>query len=136
MNRPGPGNCRGFTLVEAMICLVIAGLAFAGTAQIIGSGGRLSTINRTDFYAANALRQEAEALRNTSFDTVAAMDGATFTNDQIDKLNDGSGGIAVADSFGSDIKKVTLSVSWTAKNGADRSKSLTTYVTRSGINGA
>lgn len=128
---------KGFTLVEVMMTVFLAVTTVAAVGASLGSGAWMATDNRSRLYAISALREEMEVIRNTSYDTVVGWGASSsFTNAQLTKLQNGSGTIAVGSSFGNDIKKITLSVAWSTRNGATRTQSMTTYFCRKGLNGA
>lgn len=126
----------GFTLVEVLICFVISMIAFASAALVLQHGGSIVAINKEKLCAMNALRQELEDLRNTNFNTVSGLNNQNFTNTQMDQLIDPVGTIAISNGSGNDIKEVCLSITWEARNGRSFSDSVTTYITRRGVNGA
>ena len=128
---------KGYTLVETMASIGIGLLIISAVGSTMDAGIFAATDNRSRLYATNALREEMETLRRTSFDTIAAYGtNSTFTNAQVAHLENGSGTRGIADSFGADIKKATLTVSWTSRRGQALSQSITTYVTRKGLNGS
>ncbi len=126
----------GYTLVETVVSVALAGIAITALMLSMSSGIYFSDDNHLRQYALNALREEIEIVRTAAFDDVEDMDGDAFTNDQIDKLREGSGAIDVADSLGDDIKVVTLTVSWETRGGATKTESLTTRISRVGLNRA
>ena len=127
---------KGYTIVETMISIGIGIVVIAAIGSTLDAGIFTAADNRSRLYATNALREEIEVLRQTSYDTIAGYASSTsFTNAQVTHLSGGSGTLNVASSFGADIKKVTLTVSWTGRHGPTLSQSLTTYVTRKGLNG-
>lgn len=127
---------KGFTLVEVMVTLVLAVMTITAVGAALDNGIRLTADNRSHLYALNALREQMEVLRNTSFTTISGYASSTsFTNTQLAKLQNGTGTLAIANGAGADIKKVTLTVSWTLKNGSTRTESVTSYITRQGLNG-
>jgi hypothetical protein len=128
----------GLSILEVMIAVTIGTLIFGSIAAAMRSGNLLAMENRARLYAMNGLREELEFLRgmgNSEFDAIDAMDGSTFSNAQIVKLNGGIGSRDIDASFGADIREVTLAVSWTARSGQAAAETLTTRITRRGING-
>ncbi len=130
-------NQKGYTLVETMASIGIGVLIISAVGSTMDAGIFAATDNRSRLYSTNALREEMETLRRTSFDTIVAYGASsTFTNAQVTHLNAGSGTRGIIDSFGADIKKVTLTVSWTSRRGQSLNQSITTYVSRKGLNGS
>ncbi len=128
---------KGFTLVEVMISAAIGLLVISSIGIVLDNGILMSTDDRSQIYALSALEEEIETLRRTSFDTLVGYGAtSTFTNAQVAKLTSGTGTRSVAAGLGSDMKKVTLTVQWRSRNGRTISEKLTTYISRSGVNGS
>lgn len=128
----------GLTILEVMIAVSIGTLVIGSIVAVMRSGQLLAGDNRCRIYAMNGLREELEFLRgmgDSEFDTIDALDGTTFSNGQIVKLDTGSGSRDIDASFGADIRKVTLTVTWNSRSGRTLAESLTTRITRRGING-
>lgn len=82
--------------------------------------------------ATQICQEEVERIRNLSFDTIVGL-GTTFTNDKLSRLPSGQGVRAIEASVGNDIKKLTVSVTWTYR-GQSLRKDVVTLVTRMGVN--
>ena len=128
---------KGYTLVETMISIGIGILVIAAVGSTLDAGIFTAVDNRSRLYATNALREELETMRHTNFDTMVGYGASSsFANAQVTHLQGGSGTRNIANSFGSDIKKITLTVSWTSRQGRTLSQSLTSYISRKGLNGS
>ena len=136
----GRSGQTGSTLIETLVSVTIAAIAMVSLAMTMGSGIYFSDDNHLRQYALNALRAEIETLRTASYDTVAGLDGSGFqdsrANEELARLREANGSISVADSFGGDIKTVTLTVTWLSKGDHQFTESLSTFITRKGINRA
>ena len=128
-----PKGERGYTLLEVLIAVGIATIAFTSMGFILSNGFLLASDNRQNLYSVNALREQIETIRTTDYDSIT---NGTFANAQLAKLPSGAGTVTIASSFGPDIKVVTLTVSWTSRSGRTITESATTSVTRIGINRA
>ena len=127
-------NQKGHTLVETMAASAIGAMVIASIATSMNVGTTIAKNNHARLLASSALMQQVETLRSTDFDTVLAL-GNTFTNTQVTSLPGGSGTLAIANDFNStDIRKVTATVSWTADGGRPMSSSITTLISRKGLN--
>ena len=130
-------NQKGYTLVETMISVALGTLVIAAIGSTLDAGIFTAVDNRSRLYATNALREELETLRRTNFDTMVNYGASSsFSNAQVTHLDGGSGTLAIASSLGSDIKKITLTVAWTSRKGQALSQSITTYISRKGLNGS
>ncbi|HXV19038.1 MAG TPA: prepilin-type N-terminal cleavage/methylation domain-containing protein [Candidatus Omnitrophota bacterium] len=128
---------KGYTLIEALICVMIGTIAIASMGFSLANGFWMADENRAHMYALNALRKEVENVRGMDYDAVVALGGtSTFTDTggPLSKLPSSTGTRIIQNSFGDDIKKITFRVSWTARSGRTLTESLTTYVSRVGIN--
>ncbi len=115
--------------------ILLATLAFASMAFVLNNGFRTAAENRTRMYAENAIREEMEIIRSMTYSSIAALgDGSSFNNAQLGKLDQATGVRGIANAFDSNIKKITLTVTWTAPSGRVLTQSITTFVTQGGIN--
>ncbi len=126
----------GFTLVEVLLASVLAIVALTAVGLLItDSGVFASRNNRSNVYALNAVREQIEDIRNTNFDTLIGYGSPySFTNAQLAMIPGAIGSVVLADAAGSDIKKITVSVTWVGAKGESLSTSATTQISRSGIN--
>ena len=133
---------KGFTLVEVCAAVVIGSLSIVSLGYAIDCSYMLQVDNRANIYAEEAVRKEIEILRNTSIDSVAAVGVTTTvtssTISEIAKLKSASMNYAVAaavtgDATGTNIKKITVTVTWTGGLGTTYTQSGTTYMSRAGV---
>ena len=130
-------SSKGYTLLEALIAVAIATIAFTSMGYILSHGFLIADENRGRLYALNALREEQEVVRGMAYDdSFLALGGPrTFTSWDPTKFLGATGSLTVATlGLGPDIKKVTLTVTWTTRNSRTLAESVTTYVARIGIN--
>ena len=133
---------KGFTLVEVMLTVFIGVTGLCAVGYIMSdSGTYLARDNRARIYSLNTIRDEIENLRNTSYDTMVGY-GSSFSFTSTDvpglaKIPGATGTVTSADYLSSSfIRKVTVTVSWTGARGQSLSNSITTLMTKTGINGA
>ena len=127
---------KGDTLAEALIAVLIIGICLI---SIVASffGGLVFFDRMKELSAAILSAQEKmEAIRNMPFNNILALP-ATF-NDPADflYLRSPTGTIAVTDMSGtapSNMAQVTVTVSWTSRQGGTLSRSLSALITRGGI---
>ncbi|MEJ2745727.1 MAG: prepilin-type N-terminal cleavage/methylation domain-containing protein [bacterium] len=121
---------RGMTLVEIVVSLLLAGIAFTAIASALTTGLATLRASRETEIAVQAAQQEMENMRNMP---IGGIDSHSFSVPAL-KTN----GTVVVDTESTatnDIqKKVTVNVSWTSKT-RDMNVNLVTYMTENGING-
>ncbi len=130
--RKKTGN-RGFTLLESLAASLILALGLF----VLGGAfyTQLSFINqaREKTIAALAAQEEVETIRGLSFDAVLNL-GPTFTASGFAYLNNPVGTITVDDIYGnSNVRRVSVTVSWTSLKGVASQRDLVTLVSRNGI---
>ena len=136
---------RGVTLIEAVIATLIMALGLFVVGTAIYSQFTSLNQNREKAIATLAAQGEIEFLRGQPFDNIVTR---SFYRDEAPGLaylhygtGDGKGDIIVdsvavnPDGFSgtSDIKKVSVIVSWNSVNGNTLTRRLATFVTHSGI---
>src|SRR3989338_10935522 len=90
---------HGYTVLETLISASIGALVIAGIMMGLSGGTVISTDNRSQLYAVNAIREEIETLSRTNFDNVAGYGASTaFTNSQLTKIQNSSGTRTISDS--------------------------------------
>ena len=116
----------GFTLIEIVFSILIAGTALAGLALAFSTGLASIKATRETSIAIQAAQQEIENIRNTPFDAIQTH-GFSVPPLETD-------GTVVAESLEADMKKVSINISWISGSGRGMSKDLLTFITRNGIN--
>ena len=125
---------RGVTLIESVIAALIMaiGLFVVGTA-IYSQFSSLNQ-NREKAIATLSAQEEIENIRGMSFDSILAL-GSSFTSSGFDYLNNPSGALVIDSIYGSsNIKRISVTVSWDSITGGSLNRKLVTIVTRGGIN--
>ena len=123
----------GFTLIEVLITMLILGVVLMALITCFIYGFNVLTRTRQTAIAAQCVQKELEAIRNMSFSQVSAL-GTSWTHQSLAKLENAQGALSVQDSgLGNDIKKLTVSVTWTYRRRNMRDE-IVTYITRDGIN--
>jgi len=126
-------NKQGFTITEAVAATIILGIGVF----IIGSAffQEYYTINklREITLATLAAQEEIENIRGMTFDAVSSL-GTSFTASGFTYLKNPTGTLKVDDIYNdTNIRRVSVAVSWHSLSGQTLTKSLVTLVTRSGI---
>lgn len=133
---------EGYTLIETLVSLLIGMIAFAGLTIGLNSGYLTATDTRYHIYAQNAVREELETIREADYDAIVALGDVVVDsgegNDQLNMIPGAQGSRTWADVPGADenIKKVTITVTWPSRSGRELSHSISTNITRNGLNGS
>lgn len=128
------GNRRGFTLIEAFVSTLILALSLFIVGLAIYAEFPIINQNREKAIATLAAQQEIENIRGMSYDTILAL-GSSFTTESFSYLENPTGTLTVDSIFGDpDIRRVSVTVSWSSMAGGTMQKNLVTMVTRNGIN--
>lgn len=124
---------KGFTLIEALAVAVILSIGLmAVAAAFIGELSVLSH-EKNSAIATLSAQEEIESIRGMTFDDILAL-GPTFTSNGFVYLKDPVGTLTVDNIYGdNNIRRVTVTVSWSHMSGTTRQRTLATLVTRSGI---
>jgi prepilin-type N-terminal cleavage/methylation domain-containing protein len=127
-------NNNGFTLLEIMFAVLIVGIALVGIALAFSRSSIFITEIRQTSVATQAAQEEIEIIRDMDFDNILAL-GSSFTAAGFSSLNNPIGTLTVDNPYGTaDMRRVTVTVTWTSPEGRTLSRSLVTLVTRDGIN--
>jgi prepilin-type N-terminal cleavage/methylation domain-containing protein len=118
---------RGMTLMEVIISILLAGLVLTGLATALTWS--LSTIraSRESAAALQAAQQEIEQMRNSPFD---AVDTHTFPVPELDV--EGSVVVETGGEY-TDMKKVSVKITWVSGSQRNMHVNLATYITKDGI---
>ena len=132
LDRKAKKQEQGFTLVEVLLTIMILAVALTALLSVFIYGFHLlSRMNQVSL-ATQAVQEEAEYVRTLSYDDILTL-GSSFTHENLSELENGQGTLTLEDSEGEDIKKLSVSVSWTYR-GRSLQKDVVTYVTREGVN--
>lgn len=140
---------HAFTLVEVIIAVAIMAVMFVSLYLGIAFGFRVSRSERENLRATQIILERMEGIRLFRFDqlTDTNLNPLTFTKTYYpDALGGQSQGITYNGtvtvdtnitldppaSYGSQMEKVTVQLSWVSE-GVPRSRSISTYVSRNGI---
>ncbi|MGB8953359.1 MAG: prepilin-type N-terminal cleavage/methylation domain-containing protein [Candidatus Aminicenantales bacterium] len=122
----------GFSLIEILVAIVILATVLMTLVTVFVYGFNVISRTRQVALATQIAQEEVEIIRNMPFDDILNL-GTTFTNDKISRLHNGQGALALENSEGNDIKKLTVSITW-AYRGQTQRKDVVTLITREGIN--
>lgn len=122
---------EGFSLIEVLIAMTILGIMSMTLIAVLVHGFNLLSRTKQINLATQVCQEQVELIRNKPFDSILNL-GTTYTNDKLTSLPDGQGAQALESSVGADIRKLTVSVSWSFR-GQTMRKDVVTLITRSGI---
>lgn len=122
----------GFTLIEVMITILLLTVVMSAILSCFVQGFDILMRMKQMTVASQGIQKELELIRTMHYSDILSMDNS-FTNDGFSYLENSSGIINLEDSVGAEIKKLTVSVTWTYR-GRQMRKEVVTYVTKKGIN--
>lgn len=122
----------GFTLIEVLVTLLILTVVLTALLSCFIQGFDILTRMKQMTIATQSIQKELESIRSLPYSDILSLNDA-FTNDNLTYLENSSGIINLEDSVGSEIKKLTVSLTWTYR-GRQMRKEVVTYVTKKGIN--
>jgi prepilin-type N-terminal cleavage/methylation domain-containing protein len=122
----------GFTLIEVMITILLLTVVLSAILSCFVQGFDILMRMKQMTVATQGIQNELELIRTMHYSDILSMDNS-FTNDSFSYLDNSSGIINLEDSVGAEIKKLTVSVTWTYR-GRQMRKEIVTYVTKKGIN--
>jgi prepilin-type N-terminal cleavage/methylation domain-containing protein len=128
------GNSEGFTLVEVLAAVFVLAIAMVGVMGVFVNATILMDHVKNVSIASNLVSERIEIIRNVNYDNLLDMDGA-FESPGMEELPNASGLLELEDPFNDDnIRKVNVTISWTTDQGRSADVTMSTYVTRDGIN--
>lgn len=133
----------GFSLVEIMVAVVVVGTTAVAMFSGINTGFFTMQLARENLRATQIMLEKTETLRLYSWDQINSTNfiPATFTAPyDPNSTNSGitySGTLQIAPTtlattYGANMKMVTVTLNWSTR-GLARTRSFTTYVSRSGL---
>jgi len=135
--RPPQHKRSAFTLIELMIAVMILGLVFASSMTLMAMGFQVLDDSRLNTLASQVLQSEMENLRLKNWLELSALpDHESFTPD----LNvDGTGFERFSctrdiEADGANLKKITLTATWSATRGQTRERRYVTFIGKDGLN--
>jgi hypothetical protein len=136
----------GFSLVDAIFAMAVAGFMFVALYAGLAFGFKLIKMARENTRATQIMLEKMETIRLYTWNQVTNP-GFIPTNRfvvpyySVGPTNTSllyTGVIAIAPapigaSYANNMRKVTIRVEWTPYDGTNRSRTMTTYVTRNGL---
>jgi prepilin-type N-terminal cleavage/methylation domain-containing protein len=122
---------QGFSLIEVIIAMTVLGIMSMTMIGVLVHGFNLLSRTKQTALATQICQEQVELIRNKPFNSIVSL-GTTYTNDKLASLLNGQGTQAIESSVGVDIRKLTVSVSWSFRGQTWR-KDVVTLITRSGI---
>ena len=140
------GRNHGFTMVEALFAMGLAGIMFVSLYSGLGYGFRIIKLARENSRATQIMVQQMETIRlytwtqitNIGFIPTNSFTVAYYsvggTNSSL--LYTGRISLAtcpVGTTYASDMKKVTIRLDWGQLGNTNHTRLMSTYVTRNGL---
>ena len=121
---------NGFSLIEIVLSLFVI-LAIITILLTTTATLRTSRNSNLQSLATEIESRQMETLRNTSYDSLPASGTTSFTDSNLAKLPSSTATQTIAD-YGTDIKQVTLSVSW-QESGINKNVKMDTLIYKYGL---
>ena len=143
---------HGFSLLDAIFAMAVSGLMFLALYAGLGFGFRIIRMARENTRATQIMLEKMETIRlytwtqiNSNgfiptnrfavpYYAVGNTNNSLMYTGRISIANvaisDGSGGTA---SYSGDMKKVTIQLDWCPMGSTNRTRSMSTYITRNGM---
>ena len=129
---------QGFTFVEALIASLIIGISLFGIETAIYSQINALNQNREKTIATLAAQGEIENIRGKAFDDISnhtfditEAPGLVYLHKPPGMATRGN--VEVSNIYGSDIKKISVTITWVSINGKTLQNNLETLIGRGGI---
>jgi len=138
------GRKRGFSLVEVVIAMAIAGVAVISLLSAISNGMLTIQMARENMRATQIMLEKTETLRLYSWDQLMATNFVlTSFTEKYDPSDTNSGGLVytgtvtktsvpMTTAYSDEMRQITVSLAWTTGR-INRSRTFTTYVARNGL---
>lgn len=123
------------TLIEVMVGALVLVLVFFSTFSVIQSGFEMVDVSRNTGLAGQILQSEIEDIRLKNWASLPA-DGTTSITlpSAFNAVSGRFTATRTVSSVNSDMKKVTVQVTWTAYTGRTHTRRYETYYTKGGLN--
>ena len=126
---------QGGTLVEVMITSLILAIVIVGSMAIFAKCNIFANGLREHSIINNALNERMEEIRGMAFSSVLVLPSTFTATGFVELTPNATGTLVLEDTFSdTNIRKVTLTASWTGQEGRSMTKSMAAYVTSNGIN--
>lgn len=116
-----PQGKRGFTLLEVVVAITIAAIAFPTLLQAFSNGAKQRSIIENRITAIFLLRLRMAEIESAGYSALASEEGDFGTDSRFKWASE------VKDSEIEGLKEVTVTITW-QERGKDQSVSLTTYM--------
>lgn len=123
---------KGFSLIEVLIAVFILGIVSLTLISVFIYGFNVIYKTKQLTLATQIAQEEVELIRNMNFDDILTLD-SSYGHDSLSELVNGTGTLSLQDGPGTDIKKLTVSVTWDYR-GTSLRKDVVTFITREGVN--
>jgi len=147
-SNPGPLSAAGFTLIETIVAVMVAGIMLPTLYAGFASGFSLVQMTRENLRATQIIVQRMEAVRLASYKTL--QDPASFPTNSVEYYSpssqtNGSGGTAYTVTYNwvtpvpnmpfayrSNLAVVTITAAWNSGK-IQHTRSMQSYVAKNGI---
>ncbi len=140
VRRPKAGRRRGFTIVEVMVAAGVMALAITSSITTMQSAFLALDSARNITLSGQILQGEFEKIRMKDWNTIAVTWGDGTTSVTIDSTFTSNAAIGnrftlsrTISTVNTDMKQITLTISWRSYDGRSFTRFYTTYYGRNGL---
>ena len=127
-------NNRGTSFVEMLLATLILLIVIVGIITLFSKSTVMANQIREHAIVNSTLNERMEEIRNMDYDDILTLP-TTFSTTGFNQIKNAAGSMTLTDSFSNaNIRKVTLTVTWTSSSGRSENRSLVCFVTKEGIN--
>ena len=126
-----PTNPNGFTIVELLVCIVVAGIVVVSLNTVVTTYLHVSQRGRYLNLANSYVEAEVETLRNSGYNSIS-LGSTNLTSSLPSQLPLGSSATMIVTSPSGGIKQIDISVTYNDQ-GQTNSYGYTTYIGELGV---
>lgn len=129
---------KGFTIVEVTMAAAVMALALTSSIIVLQHGFKMLDVARGTTLASQVLQSEMESLRLKSWSAIEALGNdkyytTVFTSDTDTTLAEKYPVTRTVTSISSDIREITLSVTWESYDGRSHTRTFRTQYCKDGL---
>ena len=144
---PARAGQRGFSMIEALVAMLMAGVMFTALYAGMHFGFRIIKLSRENTRATQIMIEHMEICRLYKWNDLTNVGGFLNTNPMVVPYYPPGAGVSSimftsrvsltpflsGVSYANDMRKLTVRVDWESIGDTNRSRTMSTYITRNGL---